>query len=438
MQKTTSVASPVAKTSYYKWVIVVLLWLVSFFNYADRNAITAIFPVLQTTYHFNNTELGLLSSSFLWVYAFSAPFVGFLGDRFKRKTVIVAGLIVWSIITFMTPFAGTIAVFVFLRGATGLGEASYYPSGTSMISDYHGPKTRSRALSLHQTAVFVGGIIGTTFAGYLADRLHWQYAFLIYGGAGIILALILFFVMKEAPKGMSDHVAEAEKEEVQEEKVPVGVALRTPSVLLLSFVFFGANFVTWALNTWVPDYMHTQYHLTLTGAAFAGTSSLQIASLLGVLFGGFLADFLYRRFQMVRFLILAGGLLLATPFVFLIGQTFSVTLLVFCLIGAGFFKGMFDANIYAAMHQVTLPNVRSTAVGFMTFVGFLGAGLAPLVIGVYSPALGLGPAMALTSVLYIIAGVPLLVCYTIIRNDTRKLFAPTDASVEGVASTAGD
>jgi sugar phosphate permease len=436
MQKRTSVASLIAQTSYYKWIIVVLLWIVSFFNYADRSAITAIFPILKANYHFTDAELGLLGSSFLWVYACSAPFVGFLGDRFKRKTIIVSGLIVWSLITFMTPFAGTVAAFILLRGSTGLGEASYYPSGTSMISDYHGQKTRSRALSIHQTAVFVGGIIGTTFAGYLADQLHWQYAFFIYGGAGIILALILFFLMKEAPKGISDHVAD--KKEVKEEKVPVGVALKTPSVLLLSFVFFGANFVTWALNTWVPDYMHTQYHLTLTGAAFAGTSSLQIASLLGVLFGGFLADFLYKRSQLARFYILAAGLLVATPFVFLIGQTLSVTVLVFCLIGAGFFKGMFDANIYAAMHQVTLPNVRSTAVGFMTFVGFVGAGIAPLVIGVYSPALGLGPAMALTSVLYIIAGVPLLIFRATISKDSRKLFAQTNASVEDVTPAAVD
>src|SRR5579875_527014 len=144
MQKRTSVASLIAQTSYYKWIIVVLLWIVSFFNYADRSAITAIFPILKADYHFTDAELGLLGSSFLWVYACSAPFVGFLGDRFKRKTIIVSGLVVWSLITFMTPFAGTVAAFILLRGSTGLGEASYYPSGTSMISDYHGQKTRSR------------------------------------------------------------------------------------------------------------------------------------------------------------------------------------------------------------------------------------------------------------------------------------------------------
>lgn len=430
MQERTSIAtSPFGRS--YKWAIVLMLWFVSFFNYADRSAITAIFPILSTQYHFTNAELGLLSSSFLWVYACSAPVVGFLGDRFSRKAVIIGGLVFWSVVTFITPFGGTIGMFIFFRALTGLGEASYYPAGTSMISDFHEPQTRSRALSIHQTAVFVGGIVGTTFAGFLADQLHWQYAFFIDGGAGIILALVLLVFMKDTSKGMADHIV------VEKEKVPVSVVLKTPSVLLLSLVFFGANFVTWALNTWVPTYIHDQYHLSLTTSAFAGTSSLQIASLLGVLVGGVLGDIWYRRSIMARFYILAGGLIVATPFVFLIGQTLSVSLLVFCLIGAGFFKGMFDANIYAAMHQVTVPNVRSTAVGVMTAIGFLGAGLAPLIIGVYSPALGLGAAMALTSVLYILAGVPLLVFRSTIIKDSRRLVTNTDTGIRDAIPAAG-
>lgn len=414
----------------YRWAIVLMLWTVSFFNYADRSAITAIFPVLRADYHFTDAELGLLGSSFLWVYACSAPIAGFLGDRFSRKRIIIGGLVFWSIVTFVTPFAGTIGMFIFFRALTGLGEAAYYPAGTAMISDFHGPETRSRALSLHQTAVFVGGIVGTTLAGYLAEKFHWQYAFFTYGGAGIILAVILLLYMKESPKGMADHIV------VQEAKVPISVVLQTPSVILLSFVFFGANFVTWALNTWVPTYIHDRYHLSLTASAFAGTSSLQIASLLGVLFGGFLADMLYKRAMLARFYILAAGLIIATPFVFFIGQTLSVTVLIFCLIGAGFFKGMFDANIYAAMHQVTLPAIRSTAVGVMTAIGFLGAGLAPFVIGVYSPMLGLGPAMALTSALYIIVGIPLLLFRSTIRKDSQKILAGESvATGEAVPAT---
>src|SRR5262245_48062780 len=139
MQKQIS-SSNTNSGSTYKWAIVAMLWIVSFFNYADRSAVTAIFPVLRTTYHFTDAQLGLLGSSFLWVYACSAPIVGFLGDRFSRKGVIIGGLIFWSVLTFLTPFAGTIGIFVLFRALTGLGEASYYPAGTSLISDYHDQK----------------------------------------------------------------------------------------------------------------------------------------------------------------------------------------------------------------------------------------------------------------------------------------------------------
>ncbi len=280
--------------------------------------------------------------------------------------------------------------------------------------------------------MFAGGIIGTTLAGFLAQQFHWQYAFYTYGGAGIILVVLLWMFMKEPAKGLADGIV------TREEKVPVSVVLRTPSVLLLCFVFFGANFVTWALNTWVPTFLHDRYHLSLTGAAFAGTSSLQIASLLGVLVGGFLADILYKRTILARFYILAAGLLVATPFVFLIGQTLSVGVLLFCLVGAGFFKGMFDGNIYAAMHQVVTPTARSTAVGAMTAIGFLGAGLAPLVIGVYSPVLGLGPAMALTSFLYILSGVPILLFRSLIKRDTLKLLDTQNVNPNSEVSVAGN
>jgi MFS family permease len=397
----------------YKWAIVAMLWVVSFFNYADRSAITAVMPKLKVEYGFTAAELGLLGTAFLWVYACSAPLAGFLGDRFKRKTIILGGLIFWSIITFVTPLAGSLGMFIFFRAMTGLGEASYYPAGTAMISDYHDRRTRTRALSLHQTAVFAGGIIGTTFAGYLADQYHWKYAFFLYGALGIVIAFVLWKMMKEPEKGMAD---QAEKVE----KVPLSTVYKTPSAILLSIVFFGANFVTWALNTWMPTYLHDKYHMSLTMAAFAGTSALQLSSLSGVLIGGVIADLLVKRTILARFYILAAGLILAAPFVFISGQTMSVNVLIFSMIGAGFFKGIFDSSIYAAMHDVMTPAARSTAVGTMTAIGFAGGGLAPFIIGVYAPQLGLGMAMALTSILYVAVGGLLLIFRNVIKKDILK------------------
>jgi MFS family permease len=400
--------------STYKWIIVALLWLVSFFNYADRNAISAVMPKLQQQFGFTSAELGLLSTAFLWVYACGAPLTGFLGDRLKRKTVILGGLVFWSIITFITPVAGSLWLFILFRALTGLGEASYYPAGTAMISDYHDRNTRTRALAVHQTAVFVGGIVGSTVAGYFAQEYHWTYAFYIYGIAGLVLFAVLLKAMKEPVKGMADRVEISNK-------VPLSEVFKTRSAMLLAGVFFGANFVVWALNTWMPTYLYSRYHMSLTMAAFAGTSVIQISSLIAVLLGGVIGDALAKRTVLARFYMLAGGLILAAPFVFITGQTLSVAVLMVGMVGAGFFKGLFDSSIYGAMHDVIAPSARSTAVGVMTAIGFAGGGLAPFIVGVYAPKLGLGGAMGLTSLLYVLVGALILIFSKTIKNDVLSL-----------------
>jgi len=401
-------------TGNYKWALVLMLWVVSFFNYADRSAITAVMPMLRTQYGFSAAELGLLSTAFLWVYSFAAPLGGFLGDRFPRKWIILGGLVFWSSVTAATPLAGSLLAFVILRALTGLGEAFYYPAGTAMISDYHSYDTRTRALSIHQTAVFAGGILGTTFAGYLAEKYNWKYAFYIYGMSGVILAFVLVKFMRQ-PKVV--HI----KSDRQVRKVPLLGVFKTRSCLLISVVYSGANFVCWSLSVWIPTYLHDQYGMSLTQSAAIGTSSILLSGLLAVLVGGFLADWLVKRTRLARFYLMAAGLILAAPFVYLCGQTRTVSILVFAMVGAGFLRGIFDSCIYAAMHDVMAPEERSTAVGMMNFIGFIGAGLAPYVIGVYAPLLGLGTAMGLTSVLYVAAGSLLLIFRGVIKQDVNRL-----------------
>lgn len=398
----------------YKWAVVLMLWIVSFFNYADRSAITAVMPMLRDHYGFSSADLGLLSTAFLWVYSLAAPLGGFLGDRFPRKWIILGGLIFWSSVTAATPLAGTLLIFVILRALTGLGEALYYPAGTAMISDYHSYDTRTRALSIHQTAVSAGGFLGTTFAGYLAEKYNWKYAFYLYGLAGVILAFILMKFMKHPTKTQVLHTRQAQK-------MPILGVFKTKSCLLISLVYSGANFVATALWVWMPTYLHDQYGMSLTQAAAIGTSALMLSGLVAVLFGGFLADFLVKRTRLARFYMMASGLILAAPFVNLCGRTHTVSILIFGMIGAGFLKGIFDSCIYAAMHDVMPAEERSTAVGMMNFIGFIGAGLAPYVIGVYAPKVGLGEAMGLTSMLYVIGGSVLLIFRGVIKLDIKRL-----------------
>src|SRR5512135_2897908 len=130
----------------YKWYLVAMLWGISFFNYADRQAIFSVFPLLEKEMGLNAVQLGLLGSSFAWVYGLGAPFAGAIVDRVRRKTAILAGLHFWSLICMATALSKNFRALVFFRAAEGLGETAYFPASMSLISDYHGKATRSRAM----------------------------------------------------------------------------------------------------------------------------------------------------------------------------------------------------------------------------------------------------------------------------------------------------
>ena len=137
----------------YKWWVILMLWFTCLFNYADRMALSSVFPKLKEEFHFNDVQLGWIASAFMWVYAIGAPVAGFLGDRLPRKNIIITGFLLWSGITVMTGWCGRVWQFLTVRALTGFGETFYFPAAMSLASDYHGPRTRSLALSIHQTAV---------------------------------------------------------------------------------------------------------------------------------------------------------------------------------------------------------------------------------------------------------------------------------------------
>src|SRR5580765_465179 len=153
----------------YKWAVVGMLWLVCLFNYADRQAIFSVFPVLKTEMGLSDMQLGIVGGSFMWVYALALPIAGIIGDRVRRKTLIIVGLVFWSLITLATALSTRYWHLVLFRALEGLGEAFYFPASMSLISDYHGPNTRSRAMAIHQSSVYAGTILGGSAAGILGQ-----------------------------------------------------------------------------------------------------------------------------------------------------------------------------------------------------------------------------------------------------------------------------
>jgi len=182
----------------YKWFVVGMLWFVCFFNYADRQAIFSVFPLLKAELNLSDLQLSVIGASFMWVYAAGAPLAGVIGDRLSRKGLILGGLIFWSLITIATSLSHAYWQLVLFRALEGLGETFYYPASMSLLGDYHGRDTRSRAMGIHQSSVYAGTIAGGTVAGYMGQHFGWRSSFLLFGSLGALLGIFLVVLLVKA------------------------------------------------------------------------------------------------------------------------------------------------------------------------------------------------------------------------------------------------
>jgi sugar phosphate permease len=398
----------------YKWYVVGMLWCISFFNYADREAVFSVFPLLQKEMHLTPVELGLLGSAFAWIYGLTAPFAGSIVDRVRRKTAILGGLYVWSTIAILTPISRTFHQLLSFMAAEGLGETFYFPASMSMISDYHGKRTRSRAMGSHQTSVYLGTIGGGFFAGLIGEHYGWRWSFIVFGSLGILLGFVLIRLLREPKRGAADLEEQAPAAiPVVIKRIPIskflGIIVRTPSAMLLMAAFACANFVALVLLSWMPKFLYDKFHMSLAMAGLSATLFVQLASMVGSPLGGWFADLLRRRLAGGRMLVQAVALICGAPFVFLCGATKSIGLVVVVLTAWGLFKGLYDANIFASVFDVIPAQARGTAAGFMNMVGWLGGGgIAPVAIGIIAVHYTLGIAISLAGLVYVVAGILLL------------------------------
>jgi MFS family permease len=390
----------------YRWQVVGMLWSISFFNYADRQAIFSVFPLLEKSLHLDDVQLGLLGSSFALVYGVCSQFAGLIVDRIKRRTAILGGLQAWSLICVATGFVSSFRALLTLRAAEGLGETFYYPASMSLISDYHGPRTRSRAIGIHQTSVYIGTIAGGFFAGLIGQVYGWRWSFIVFGGAGILLGFVLQKFLREP----------TERRQPLPAAGSIGAVWTSPPALLLMGAFLCANFVAAVLLSWMPKFVYDRFHMNLAMAGLTATLFVQLASMVGAVTGGWLADLLRQRRPGGRMLVQAAGVFGGAPFVALCGMSQSVPVLIAALTAWGFCKGLYDANIFASMFDVVRPEARGTAAGFMNTAGWLGGGAtAPFIIGLIAREYGLGAGIAMASVVYLLAGILLLLAAGLVQ-----------------------
>ena len=410
---------------FYKWEVILLLWVAYFLNQGDRQVFNTVLPQIQAFLGVSDGIMGMISTCFNVFFALTVPFAGFFADRISRSRLIIFSIALFSTATMLTGFAGTVAMMILFRSiATGMGEAMFGPTYPAIIAEYHDNRTRARAMSIHQTSYYVGVIASGFLAGLIADHLGWQYSFLIFGAAGVLFTFVLVWRLKDKNPTRKEVALPAEKKPSLLEAM--GAIFKVPTAVCMIFGFTSLIFVLTGYLTWMPKYLKETFELSSASAGFNSMFWTHAAAFVGVLVAGTLSDKVAsaKGGGKNRLLLQASGLLLAAPCIVLMGLSENLVIVYAALAGFGFFRAFFDANTYSILYDVIPEKYHSSSSAVLQMFGFGMGSLAPLVLGFMSPRMGMSIGIASLSVIWIVAAVVLMAAMLLFFDrDKARLMA---------------
>ena len=409
------------KAGWYKWEVLLLLWMAYLLNQADRQVFNTVLPAIRDALQLTDTSIGLIATIFNLCYACMVPLGGLAGDRLSRKWVVTIAILFWSVATMFTGLATGVIMLILLRSvATGGGEAFFGPANYSLLGQYH-TDTRARAMSIHQTAYYVGVILAGWLAGYIADKLGWEYSFIIFGAAGIVWGIIMAIRLKDKKE---DKAVAAENDT---EKVGIldgfKVVFTTPTALMLTIGFSGLIFVITGFMTWVPAFLQEEFGQSQAASGFNSMFYTYLAAFIGVLLAGSLSDKFAAKTNKARMLLQAFGLLAGSVFLFIMGNSTTLWVLYLSFAGWGFFRAFFDANTYTVLYDVTPSRLHASCSSAMITTGFAVGALAPVVLGAMKESLGtLSATFPVLGIIWVVCGVlMIIVSKTSYQKDYDKI-----------------
>ncbi len=385
------------------WLLVGLLWVVALLNYLDRQVIFSLFPLLREDLRLTDPQLGLISAGFLWVYAFASPFAGYFADRLGHRRVVLFSLVVWSLVTALTGFARSFGELLTARALMGISEAFYIPAALAMISTHHPESTRAKAISLHQSGIYVGIVLGGAGGGWMGEHYGWRSAFYLLGAFGVIYGLFLFRTLQKSPAT----AATAAPSRGHFIRSLYAIA-HTPGFAAVLLVFATTSLCNWLVYTWLPLFLYERFSLSLTEAGFAATFYVQGSGIIGILLGGWVADAWTSRQPRARIWTQAIGLFAAAPFLIYSGSASTPLLLYAALMIYGLGRGIYDSNIMPVLCRLIGDNERATGYGLLNFVGVLVGGLSAYGAGLVKSVIGLAGALQIAGAILLLSAFILL------------------------------
>jgi MFS transporter, Spinster family, sphingosine-1-phosphate transporter len=414
------ITAPASSGLRFAWFVVALLFPVALLNYLDRQMLATMkasmvgdIPTIA-----NRADWGLVLGCFKWTYAVLSPFGGYIADKFSRRYVIGASLFVWSFVTWWTGHVTTFQELMTARALMGISEAFYIPAALALITEFHPGYTRSRAVGVHQTGIYLGQILGG-FAGYAADSPEhgWRWVFSVCGMVGIVYAIPLLALLRD-PVRAPVTIAEP----TQRGGVVRGL-LGNPNFLLLVLYFTLPAIAGWVVRDWMPDILREKFHLGQGKAGVSAILFVQIASLVGALIGGTLADRWSRRTARGRIFTSAIGMMLFLPALFSVGNAGTLATAIVGLIIFGLGWGFFDCNNMPILCQIARPEWRATGYGIMNLVSISCGGFGDLAFGALRDR-----QVPLNMIFGVFAGVALLSVFIVLLIKPREELAAATPS----------
>lgn len=408
----------------YKWEVLLLLWMAYLLNQGDRQVFNTVLPAIRDALHLTDTSVGLIATIFNLAFAVVVPIGGWMGDRFSRKVVVTFSVLFFSLATMLTGYAHNFVTLILLRSiATGGGEALFGPSNYSILAQYH-TDTRARAMSIHQTAYYIGVILAGWLAGLIADKLGWQYSFLLFGGVGVLWGILMIVRLDDKPIEVPTAAAESRPGFLDGFRT----VFTTPTALVLTIGFSGLIFVITGFMTWVPAYLQEEFGQTQAEAGFNSMFWTYAAAFIGVLAAGSLSDRLALKESRYRMYLQAFGLMCGAIFLSFMGGDSSLTTVYLCFAGWGLFRAFFDANTYSVLYDVTPERLHASCASVMGMTGFAVGAFAPLILGYIKQSMGsLSSTFPILATVWVVCGLLMIVTARIsYKRDRARVRARFD------------
>jgi MFS family permease len=356
------------------------LWIAFAINFVDRQMVYSMFPAFRESLGFDTARLGLIGSVFLWVYTLSMPVAGRLADIWRRDRLITTSLVLWSLATLGCGLAGSPSSFLLWRGVMGVTESLYYPAALSIIAGHYSDATRSRALGVHQSAMYVGVAVGGWYGGWAADHLGWRQGFVIAAAVGFAYCAVLWWGVRTAsarPPAAKARTAGS-----------VAKLFRSRCYVALAVAFAAFCAIQWVLLAWYPTFLQERFHLSMTESGWNATLFVQCTQVAGILGGTALADRFRKRWPSARLYVCAAGVFCSAPFAYAIFSSTSLTEARLFSAAFGLFSGLLAGNAFAAAYDVTGDENRGLAGGVLNAAGGLSSASMIYLAGVWKDSIG--------------------------------------------------